>query len=56
MTQVHNTIRNIDQDVLREARIFSIRFNQTLGITITEALEYYFHAYDDEDEAETTSN
>ena len=54
MTQIRNTVRNIDPDLMMEARLFSVRNRQPLGETITEALEYYLEGvvgdYGDQDE------
>ena len=49
MTPNRHTIRNIDPDTLLEARVFSVQNQQTLGDTVTEALEYYFSNMETED-------
>ncbi len=41
MTQIRHSIRNIDPEMIMEARLFSVRNKQPLGEIITEALEYY---------------
>lgn len=50
MTQTRHTIRNIDPEIMLEARVFSVQNSQTLGETMTEALEYYFSNITDEDD------
>lgn len=41
MDYVRNTIRNIDQSLLLEARVLALQSDQTLGQVVTAALEFY---------------
>lgn len=41
MAHVRNTIRNIDQALLLEARVLALQSDQSLGEVITAALEFY---------------
>jgi len=41
MDYIRNTIRNIDQDLLIEARVLALQSEQTLGQIVTDALEFY---------------
>lgn len=41
MDYVRNTIRNIDQALLLEARVLALQSEQTLGQVVTAALEFY---------------
>lgn len=41
MAHVRNTIRNIDQALLLEARVLALQSDQTLGEVVTAALEFY---------------
>ena len=53
MTQSRHTIRNIDPEIMLEARVFSVQNSQTLGDTVSEALEFYLsNIADDDDVAE----
>ncbi len=53
MTQTRHTIRNIDPELMIEARVFSVQNSQTLGETLTDALEYYLSGIaDNEDTTE----
>lgn len=49
MADNRKTIRNIDPDVLIDARVYAIRTGQTLGDLITESLEYFMSEVDEED-------
>lgn len=51
MTQTRHTIRNIDPEIMLEARVFSVQNSQTLGETVSEALEFYLSNITDEDDA-----
>jgi len=50
MTKTRFTIRNIDPEIMLEARVFSVQNRQALGETVTEALEFYFSSIDDDDD------
>ena len=50
MTKTRYTIRNIDPEIMLEARVFSVQNRQALGETVTEALEFYFGNIEDEDD------
>ena len=41
MAHVRNTIRNIDQALLLEARVLALQSDQSLGEVVTAALEFY---------------
>lgn len=41
MAHVRNTIRNIDQALLLEARVLALQLDQSLGEVVTAALEFY---------------
>jgi hypothetical protein len=47
MIENRKTIRNIDTDVLLEARIYALRTQRTLGDLITESLEFFMSEADD---------
>jgi len=49
MTTNRHTIRNINPEVMLEARVFSVQNCQTLGETLTEALEFYLSSITDEE-------
>ena len=41
MSHDRKTIRNIDPDVLLEARIFALQHNMTLGDLISRSLDFF---------------
>ncbi len=53
MTQIRHSIRNIDPEMIMEARLFSVRNKQPLGETITEAIDFYLENIVDNDEGQT---
>ena len=51
--QTHrHTIRNIDPDLILEARILALQTGRTLGELVTEALEAFIDEADDDDIAD----
>jgi len=46
MSQHRHTFRNIDQDLIRDARIHAIETEQTLGEVINAALSWYLYELD----------
>lgn len=42
MQKKRHTVRNLDPELLKEARIHAIETGQTLGDVINESLEIYF--------------
>lgn len=46
------TIRNLDPDLMMEARLMAVQNRQTLGEIVSEALAYYF----DEDDVDDDTN
>lgn len=59
MDQHRHTFRNIDRDLVREARIHAIETGQSLGEVINAALGWYLYeldtAQDDTDMADAAS-
>ncbi len=47
MSENKRTIRNIDADVMREARIYAIQTDRTLGELVTESLIFFMAEADD---------
>ena len=43
------TIRNLDKDLMMEARLLAVQNRQTLGEIVSEALAYYLIDDDDDD-------
>jgi hypothetical protein len=52
MNRDRYTIRNLDEDLMMEARLLAIQNRWTLGETINDALAYYFCNEDDDDMAD----
>ena len=48
MADNRKTIRNIDPDVLIDARVYAIQTGRTLGDLITESLEFFMAEADEE--------
>jgi hypothetical protein len=51
MNRDRYTIRNLDENLMMEARLLAIQNRWTLGETINDALSYYF--CDEDDVADT---
>jgi hypothetical protein len=47
MSENKKTIRNINADVMREARIYAIQTDRTLGELVTESLVFFMAEADD---------
>lgn len=47
MSDNRRTIRNIDAEVIREARIYALQTNRTLGELVTESLAFFMDEADD---------
>lgn len=41
------TIRNIDDDIMLEARVYAIQTKRTMGELVTESLEFFMAEADD---------
>lgn len=52
MSQDRKTIRNIDPEVLLEAKVFALRHDMTLGDLINQSLDFFMQEAEFIDEAD----